>query len=192
MSRDNALSIIKAHGVTDQVVLIGLRSKSSQRGKYDDIIAILTPDTYKEYKGNTLPSKAAPGISVLQPGIWTYKKGLHGIHHLTGSLADQAILKKLCQTGKDVPTIPGRILPYYAFRQAAPVTILRDGYSSPETITDVASWPWIDIHHGGYNLTSSEGCQTIYPDRWNEFRDIGFTEMEKYQQTEVKYVLVQL
>jgi hypothetical protein len=192
MTRENALSIIKAHGIIDKVVIIGLRSKSSQRGKYNDVISIFTPDTYKEFKGNTLPSKAAPGLAVLQPGAWTYKKGLHGIHHLGGSPADQAILKKLYQTSKDVSPIPGRILPYFAFRQAGPVSILRDGHLSPETITDPASWPWIDIHHGGYNLTSSEGCQTIYPDHWNEFRDMGFGSMEKYQQAEIKYILVQL
>jgi hypothetical protein len=191
-TKNEAIAIAKQHGVSDQVVIFGYRSNGSQRGQYDDTLAIMTPDIYKEYKGNTLPSKKAPGIAVLQPGVWAYKRGLHGIHHLDGSPGDQALLKKLYDTGKDLPPIPGRILPYYAFRQAGPVTVLRDGHKSPETVTDPVSWPWIDIHHGGYNLTSSEGCQTIDPDGWQDFRQLGFGSMSKYSQMQIKYILIQL
>lgn len=192
MTRDQALAIIQQHNITDHVVILGYRSKSSQRGHYDDILAILTPDVYKEYKANTLPSKSAPGMAVLQPGVYTYKKGLHGIHHLDGSATDQALLKKLYSTGKDLAPIPGRILPYFAFRQAGPVTVLRDGDNVSQTVTDPASWPWIDIHRGGHNLTSSEGCQTIYLDVWEDFRALGFGSMSRFHQDAIKYCLVQL
>lgn len=192
MTRERALAIVQQHHIADQVVILGYRSKASQRGHYDDILAILTPDTYKEYKANTLPSKSAPGMAVLQEGVYKYKKGLHGVHHLDGSAADQALMKKLYATGKDLPPIPGRILPYFAFRQAGPVTVLRDGHSIPETVTNPASWPFIDIHRGGHNLTSSEGCQTIYLDVWEDFRALGFGSMSRYHQDVISYCLVQL
>ncbi len=192
MTREQAAAIAAKNNVADQVVLLGYRSATSKYGEYDDILAILTPDEYKEFKGNTLPSKWQAGIAKLQPGVYDYSKGLHGISHLSSSPGDLAILQELQATGKDHAPIPGRILPYYAFRQAGPVTIIRDGAALPERKVAVADWPWIDIHHGGYNLTSSLGCQTVYPDHWEEFRDLGFGAMEKYSQRIVKYILIQL
>jgi len=193
MTRDQAQAILATHGILDKVAILGYRSRTSQRGRYDDILAILTPEAYTEFKANTLPSKKALGMAVLQPGVYKYVKGLHGIHHLNmKSPADKAIMDTLLKNGHDFTPIPGRTLPYYAFRQAGPVTILRDGAAASEMKTSPDAWPWIDIHKGGYNLTSSEGCQTIYPDRWPEFRDLGFRSMEKYNQAQIKYCLVQL
>ena len=56
--------------------------------------------------------------------------------------------------------------PYKALRQYGRVTVLRDGKEH----TDTAAAPfYIDIHKGGYNTTSSLGCQTIHPDQWPDF-----------------------
>lgn len=190
MTREQSAALAAQNGVADKVILFGYRSATSKYGEYDDTLAILTPDQYQEFKGNTLPSKWEPGIAKLLPGVYDYAKGLHGISHLTQSPGDQAIMKQLMESGKDHAPIEGRILPYYAFRQAGPVTVIRDGATVPEKKIPVGEWPWIDIHHGGYNLTSSLGCQTIYPDQWAAFRDMGFGAMEKYKQGIVKYILI--
>lgn len=182
---------------SSKIILFGLRGffdppGGNKRGIYDDAIGIFTPEQFLVYNGNTDPSIDRKGIAVLQDGVYDYIRGLHGIHHLNLALAeDKKILDTLQTTGKDHPAIEGRILPYWAFRQDSPVTVLRDGAPTPETMTDRGSWPWIDIHRGGYNTTSSEGCQTIHPDFWQAFFwDIATVQMEKYKVTRVPYALL--
>lgn len=178
--------------VDDVVSLIGIRSKENKRGIYDDKIILITPDSVDEYKANTDPSVTRKGVAVLQPGVYLYKRGLHGISHLnTEKPEDKAIWQQLVDTGKDHAPIDGRILPYWALRQAGPVTIKRDGQTTTETEKDPSEWPWIDIHRGGYGTTSSLGCQTIFPDLWPSFRDKVFSALKKYGQEKVKYCLVQ-
>src|ERR1700749_1295996 len=82
MTREQAGDIIKQHGISDKVVILGYRSADSQYGRYDDIAGILTPTGYVEFKFNTLPSRWDKRIAKLMPGVYRYKKGLHGIHHL--------------------------------------------------------------------------------------------------------------
>lgn len=188
---NDAIALAAKYNVTDSVILFGYRSATSKYGEYDDTLAILSPDSYQEFIGNTLPSKWQPGIAKLIPGIYEYIKGLHGISHLSDSPGDKAIMKELVDSGKDHAPVDGRTLPYYAFRQAGPVSVIRDGATFPERKIPVGDWPWIDIHHGGKNLTSSLGCQTVHPDEWDAFRDMGFFSMEKYNQRVVKYILEQ-
>lgn len=151
--------------------LVGLRgydeAGENKRGIYDDAFALVTPDQFLVYNANTDPSITRKGIAVLQPGVYLYAKGLHGIHHLDlNSPGDQAILKQLQDTKKDVPPIAGRLLPYWALRQYSNVTVHRDGNAADVFETDSpANRFWIDIHKGGVNTTSSEGCQTIEPDQ---------------------------
>lgn len=194
LQKDDALAIISAYGitVTDNVVVLGIRAHNNRINIYDDTIAIVSPDFFEAYNGNTDPSVARPGVATLQPGVYRYKKGLHGIHHLdlTNS-GDKTIYEELLSTGKDHDPIPGRILPYWALRQDGVVILLRGGQTTPEK----DGWPedpaWIDIHKGGYNTTSSLGCQTVYPDLWPSFRDHIFELMTKYNQSVVTYCLVQ-
>lgn len=192
LTREQALSIVQQNGIQDAVVVVGVRDKTNSINIYDDEIGILTPDSYDAYKANTDPSVTRKGIAVLQPGVYLYKRGLHGISHLNLSdPGDKAILDALVINNHDHTPIPGRILPYWALRQAGPVTVKREGQITPETETDPDNWPWIDIHKGGYNTTSSLGCQTVHPDSWSTFRDKIFAAMKLHGQTLVKYCLIQ-
>lgn len=196
LTRDQALSLLAPFNLVNKVTILGIRgyfepAGGNKRGIYDDALFLVTPDFFKGYNGNTDPSIARPGIALLQPGVYWYKKGLHGIHHLNlADNADKAIYDQLIATGRDVPSIPNRLLPYWAYRQAAPVTLIRDGQTKTETVTDPDGWPFIDIHHGGFNTTSSEGCQTIYPDQWADIRDHGFVAMLTYGEPKIPYVLI--
>lgn len=157
--------------VRDPVIVFGIRSYfnpgNNKRGIYDDAIGYISSSSYGVFPGNCDPSVTRADIAVLQPGVWRYKKGLHGLHHLNPSVpADAAELKQLQDTGRDVS---GYTACYWALRQAGDVTVLRDGYTQPYTDTPPRPRMWIDIHRGGYNTTSSEGCQTIHPAYWDAF-----------------------
>lgn len=78
--------------------------------------------------------------------------------------------------------------PYKALRQSGRVTVLRDGIDHTDTM---ASPFYIDIHRGGYNTTSSLGCQTIHPDQWEDFITNTERLMNKYSQASVPYCLVE-
>jgi len=192
ITKEEALSILQKNGITDQISLLGIRSKDNKINVYDDVIALITPNSFDAYPANTDPSVNRKGVAALQPGVYLYKRGLHGISHLNlDNTGDKAILQQLLDTGKDYPAIAGRLLPYWALRQAGPVTLLREGQTKPETEIDPANWPWIDIHRGGVNTTSSLGCQTIRPDLWPSFRDKVFSALHDHNQTIIKYCLIQ-
>jgi hypothetical protein len=50
-------------------------------------------------------------------------------------------------------------------------------------------WFGINIHKGGYNSTSSLGCQTIYPTQWQSFINTVYDQLKRYKQTKLPYVL---
>jgi hypothetical protein len=52
-------------------------------------------------------------------------------------------------------------------------------------------WFGINIHRGGVNTTSSEGCQTIPPSQWNGFITIVKEQMKWYGQKTIPYVLTE-
>src|SRR5690606_9393580 len=77
--------------------------------------------------------------------------------------------------------------PYWAWRpepkgEELPVT--QDGVADPEP--GVA----INIHKGSYTTTSSLGCQTIYPDQWDQFRSEVYRAMDDACLRTVQYCLV--
>jgi lysozyme len=103
----DATKLLAAYGVTGPVILgqrgyyrdsMGVAGKND-RGMYDDMIAILTPRTYRTFNANTDPSTQGGRLAVLQPGAWEFQKG---IHH------------------------PGTPHGYPCLVQAGPVTVLRD------------------------------------------------------------------
>lgn len=139
----------------------------NDRGIYDDCICVASNSVFMTFNGNTDPSRFRPatkdqqGVATLIPGVYPYRKGKHGIAtHTDGG--------------------------YWAFRpatknEAVPVT--RDGQTG--TFEGIA----INIHKGGYGTTSSEGCQTIHPDQWNDFRDTVYDLMAQCNQDKILYVL---
>lgn len=162
--------LIRNHGVADQVVLLGIRGYYSNldnkpgnaRGIYDDAIFVVSPTVYASFNANTDPSIFRPKIATLRPGVHIYKKGKHGISRPGGGYP------ALRPANKD------EALPVY-----------RDGVQKP--------WDGvaINIHKGGYNTTSSEGCQTIYPPQWDSFINLVYSEMDRYNQKTIPYVLVE-
>lgn len=78
--------------------------------------------------------------------------------------------------------------PYQALRQFGRVTVLREGKEH----TDTAAAPfYIDIHKGGYNTTSSLGCQTLHPEQWYFFLQSVKDELKKHNQQIIPYCLVE-
>lgn len=73
---------------------------------------------------------------------------------------------------------------YQALIQAAPVTVNRTG-GGAET-----GWFGINIHRGGYNTTSSEGCQTLYPDQYDAFLATVKDQLARFNLKSVPYLLI--
>lgn len=183
---------------TEKAYLLAVRGFNKSKNKsqkneiniYDDAIFLITPEEVTGFNFNTDPSKEKPGMAVMQPGVYKYKKGLHGLHHLDlNNGHDKWLYQELIHTGRDLKPEPDRIFPYWALRQAGPITVLRDGSKTPETKVDQRDWPWINIHRGGVNTTSSEGCQTVHPEQWQEFRNKVYKALADYQLQEINYIL---
>lgn len=134
----------------------------NDRGIYDDCICLIAPNLYLTFNTNTDPSvQFREGVATLVPGRHYFKKGLHGISRPGGG--------------------------YPAFRPATPdesLPVTRDGKEG--IFKGIA----INIHKGGYNTTSSEGCQTIYPDQWLEFQKTAYRQMDLFGQRVIPYDLV--
>lgn len=165
----------------NEVIILGVRGYyfdsmgekgKNDRGIYDDAIFVISPENFFSFNANTDPSRfgqnknVGKGFAVLQEGIYTYQIGRHGINRERAT--------------------NGRTKAYTALVQKSPVKVKRDGKND----IDVGMFG-INIHMGGMNTTSSEGCQTIYRPQWNEFIDTIQSEMKKYKQREVKYYLVE-
>lgn len=107
--REWARALLDANGgAGDMLALLAVRGYfrdsmgekgKNDRGIYDDAMFLVSPNAYVTWNANTDPSVTRPGIAVLKPGRWLYKKGKHKINDPNG---------------------------YAAFVQAAPVTVVRD------------------------------------------------------------------
>jgi lysozyme len=168
--RKSIEKLLAKAGVTDKVALVGIRGYYSKmgptpgndRGLYDDAMFVVSPSAFASFNANTDPSIFRPKIATLRPGLHIYKKGKHGISRPGGGYPALR------------PANKNEALPVY-----------RDGVEKP--------WDGIaiNIHKGGYNSTSSEGCQTIYPDQWNSFINLVYGEMDRYGQKTIPYLLVE-
>lgn len=154
-----------------KVVVVGVRGYfqdtmgkvgTNDRGIYDDAVFVLSPEAFVSFNANVDPSAWRKGIATLKPGIHPYKPGNHGISKPGGG--------------------------YPAFRpntKDEELPVWRDGVDKPSP--GVA----INIHKGGYGTTSSEGCQTIYPDQWDAFYALVRSEMKKFGQKGFDYILLE-
>jgi len=148
------------------MALVGIRGYTSKNkiGLFDDALVWLDQETIGGFNGNTDPSRYFNRVATLACGVWRYKKGDHG------------------------SKVYG---PYPAFRQAAPVTVLRFDGKKP-AIEDTGMFG-INIHHGSKkgSGTSSLGCQTLPYAQWNAFREFGYMLIKKHAVKDFPYVLVE-
>ena len=140
------------------------RPGSNDRGIYDDAFFLIGPRLFLAVNANTDPSRFKPGIACLVPGLHYYKKGLH-------KLSNPDPKKRYAAFRPDTPD------------ESLPVT--RDG--KPGTSKGYA----INIHKGSFTGTSSEGCQTVYPDQWLEFQQTAYKAMDKVMQKRIGYLLME-
>lgn len=127
----------------------------NDRGIYDDAFIVMSPTAYVTFNGNTDPSIYRKRVAVVKaPQLLWYKPGTHW--------------------GK---------IPHKAFRQDAPVTVLRDGVGEDRGMFG------INNHRGGLTGTSSLGCQTVYKPQWPAYRDLVNGELARYGQKRFPYVL---
>jgi len=170
MKAEAVRKIVSDHGITDKIVLVGIRGyfrdtmgKPGQNdiGMYDDAIFLVTPEAVYNYNANTDPSKRYPAIASLVPGVHPYRKGNHGISKPGGG--------------------------YPAFRPATPdesLPVTRDGQK------EISKGIAINIHKGGFYTTSSAGCQTLPPDEWTDFQPRAYYEMTRFGQKIIQYILI--
>lgn len=76
-------------------------------------------------------------------------------------------------------------LQYRALVQAARVTVHRAAGAND------TGWFGINIHRGSRTTTSSEGCQTIWPEQWAEFIDGVALALAREHATSIPYLLVE-
>lgn len=143
------------------------REGANDRGIYDDAIFILSKPLFRSYNGNTDPGVYRNGIAMLMPGVWrVYQLDNHRPENRPPYPA-------LCQRGGQV-------------------TVVRDDDERGRW-TDTGNFG-INIHKGGYDRVSSIGCQTVYPEQWNEFIE-NVTNLalhffgEKWSSTNIPYAL---
>ena len=125
--------IIAEKGITDAVVLVGVRGYYrdsmgkpgvNDRGIYDDAIFVVSPEVNAAFNANCDPAVFKAGIATLQTGVYECVKWRH--HGKYNAL----------QIVRDV--------------------LKRDGQNGEET-----GRHGINIHHGSDCATWSEGCQTL-------------------------------
>lgn len=173
ITKQEVEKLISSLKLVESVFIVGLRGyyKNSMgkpgvndRGIYDDAIILIGPNYFQPFNGNTDPSRFRIGVASLVAGVHFYKKGKHNISK-------------------------GPSKAYDAFRpdtlnEALPVT--RDGKAG------IHQGIAINIHKGSQNSTSSEGCQTIHPDQWEEFQKTAYKLMSQEAQRRIPYILIDL
>lgn len=143
----------------------------NDRGIYDDALFLYTPSMMASYNGNTDPSRYRKGTGKgAAKGIATLNPGAWYVHKFD---LHRGKYLALCQRAGDV-------------------TVTRDG-DPPYEDTGLFG---INIHKGGYNGTSSEGCQTIHPDQWESFIASAVDQAKRYfgdkwNKTIIPYILIE-
>ena len=147
------------------LVVVGIRGyyrnsmgapQVNDRGIYDDALFILTRQVTAAFNGNTDPSRyrAGYGTGSSTKGMASLQPGAWFVHRF--DLHNGKYLA-LCQRG-------------------GKVTVTRDG---DPPYTDTGHFG-INIHRGGYNTTSSLGCQTVHPNQWDSFIALAVDQAKRY------------
>lgn len=156
----------------EKCVLIGIRGyyrdTMGKKGKndigiFDDAFVCIDGRDMASFNGNTDPSRYYKNVATLKTGKWKYKKGLHGFGRKTA--------------------------PYPAYRQAAPVRVLR--YQPDGTFKEFPLNETINIHRGGEKTTSSAGCQTLPPSQWPAFKAYMDMLLDRNGKKDFLYLVVE-
>lgn len=138
-------------------------------GIYDDAIFIVTAHGMTAWNANTDPSRIGwnPGagkyMARLKPGIYTYRR----LKHKASSPAG-----------------------YMAYGQGdQPVTVERIKEDSTIAKTETGTYG-INLHKGGLNGTSSEGCLTIPREDWPAFDDFLYHQLNAASLTSFPLILI--
>ncbi|MGV3589520.1 MAG: hypothetical protein ACO1OF_21105 [Adhaeribacter sp.] len=143
----------------------------NDRGIYDDALFIDSPFVTAAFNANTDPSVFRKGIGKQdRKGIARLKPGLW-LAHSFGLHKNKYMALVQCM---------------------GQVTVIRDGNPDYE---DTGSFG-INIHKGGYNTTSSLGCQTIYPAQWESFINLAKDQAvrlfrNKWNKNCIPYILME-
>jgi lysozyme len=165
----SAWGFLPPEELLEEVFVVGVRGYrrdtmgkpgANDRGIYDDAFFVFGPGVFATFNGNTDPSIFRPGIATLKPGRHLYYRGWHKKGKPSGHLAYRPATKD----------------------EALPV--LRDGVEAPRP--GIA----INIHRGGINSTSSEGCQTLHPKEWPAFDTLLSMLLVKHKQLTFPYYLI--
>lgn len=128
----------------------------NDRGIYDDALFIDATQAYASFNGNTDPSRIRAGSGTgAAKGMASLNTGTWFVHKFD---LHRGQYLALCQRAGDV-------------------TVSRDGKNV--SYEDTGEFG-INIHRGGYNSTSSEGCQTIHPDQWDSFIHLAVDLAKRY------------
>ncbi|SRR5260370_18063208 len=164
--------------IKNKAALLGIRgyypemrvSGKNARKVYDDAIFIVSRNAHASFNANTDPSGEGWNAAInkpyatLKPGVWRFVQGWH-------------------KKGK-----PGG---HKALRQPEkyPFTVIRDAAKGKPSYEETGYFA-INLHRGGEWSTSSWGCQTIVPSQWDAFINLVDSEMNRYGQKFIEYLLV--
>ena len=156
MSRSELLALVRERHPDleiPELLVVGIRgyyrdslgaTGRNDRAMYDDALFIVAPEAFAAFNGNTDPSAYRKGRGTgATKGMASLNAGVWPVMRLD---KHQGKYEALCQ-------------------RAGPVVVTRDG-DPPYPDRGMFG---INIHRGGVNGTSSEGCQTIPPDQWPAF-----------------------
>jgi len=167
-SKEKSLSMIKKAGITSSVVLLGIRGYYSETFPPAGNQRGIYDDAIFVVSPEAYASyNANVDPSRYRKGIATLVPGVHlyrkGKHGISKGPGYDALR----------PATKDEALPVY--RDGEGISI---GYN-------------INIHRGGYNTTSSLGCQTIYPTQYHSFISLVYDQMDRFSQKTIPYLLIE-
>jgi hypothetical protein len=157
----------------DKVILVGVRAYyrdtmgakgKNEYGMYDDALFWVSPTAFGAFNGNTDPSRLG----------WNPNA--------------QKFMARLC-VGLWRYVKWKHKAKYWAFGQGSnKVKVERLREDGTVAKTEVGCFG-INVHRGGTQGTSSEGCVTSVAKQWEEFKELGYAELDRHAQKEFPFIL---